>query len=175
MTTDGKKLYIDAKLYDSHPKDAIKNFSIEKGGTASWRDDSIGIFMMRNQSSKFYIQYNISISGIGKANYFSNKSPSKRDIKYIPPLKGFIRPKSKALDFDKGFRIRAEFNMKNLGFSNFKPGRKMLIQVIRRYRGPKTYLQLFPVFIYASKKNGADSHNRRAFRPINVISPQKKQ
>ena len=89
----------------------------------------------------------------------------------MPPKKVFIKPKSKAIDFDKGFRLRAEFSLKNLGITNFNPGNQMLIQVIRRYRGTRTYLQLFPVFIYASTRLGADSHDRRAFKVIRVVKP----
>jgi cellulose/xylan binding protein with CBM9 domain len=171
MTTDGRKLYILIKLFDKFPNKAITKFS-ESNSSNAWQDDSIEIFLMKNQKSNFYCQYCFSVSGIGTFIYF------KTTKQYYAGARGKIPDDFAAWgydaeEFDNRFEMEITIPLSNIGISNLKPNDSFLMQIVRNYRGQKqkgsTTLHLFPSHIYADKRFGISNHDRRAFQPLKVM------
>lgn len=167
MYTNGEQLFLQAKFYDKHPDKAITSNS-KRAARASWRDDSIEIFLMKNKYSKLYCHYVLSVSGISYNAYLEPKKIYSRRRNKTKPI-DFIEPEFSVEKNADHFLLNITIDLSNIGILDIKPGDTFLIQIVRNYRGKKEDLQLFPTYIYADNRFGALNHDRRAFQPVKII------
>ncbi len=165
ISTDGSRLFFLCRFYDKHPDQAITR----NNATNAYRDDSIEIFLMKNRKSKHYCQYIISVDSQGRASYITTTDIPNRGSKVNAP-KNFVYPRFDAEAFDGGFKLKVIISLSNIGIRYLKPGESFLLQVVRNYRGQgnkeSVILQLFPAYIYADKRLGANNHDRRSFQKV---------
>lgn len=175
VSSDGRKLYFICRLFDKQPDKAVTKYTDGKGGRSAWRDDSIEVFLMKNDKSRIYCQYIVSVSGAGTTLYHEVTSQPNRG-KNVKIPRGFIRPGFDVSRFKGGFEIELRIYLSNIGINKLKPGDSFLLQIVRNYRGQggkdSVTLQLFPVYIYADSRFGTNNHDRRAFEPVKVSALQ---
>jgi hypothetical protein len=169
-STDGRKLYIIIRLHDHDPDNAITKYS-RKDSNNAWKDDGIELFLMKDRKSKHYLQYIVSVSGKGCVFYYETTNvPNRGSRKKLPA--GFVKPRFDVDSFDEGFVLEMSIDLRNIGISKLRSGDSFLMQIVRNYRGqggPKSVtLHLFPGYIYADKRLGANNHDRRAFQKVLV-------
>lgn len=171
MTTDGNQLFVLARFYDKFPENAITRYS-HKQSSSAWQDDSMELFLMKDKKSKIYVQYVLSVSGIGHVFYIKTTKVQSRGASAEKP-KNFAAPLFDVEKFDKGFDLSMTIDLSNIGINDIGPGDSFLVQFVRNYRGQGTKkavtLQLFPTHIYADKRFGIINHDRRAFLPVKII------
>ncbi|MBN1863629.1 MAG: hypothetical protein JW808_01875 [Victivallales bacterium] len=173
--TDGRKLYILAKLHDRDPDSALTHHS-ESQASDAWKDDSIEVFIMKDAKADVYCQYILSVSGIGHVFYL-NTGENPGQVKHAAAPEEFIPPYFESRKLSGGFELEIEIALDNVQIKGLKPGDSFLIQIVRNYRGQGVAgamaLQLFPFHIYADERFSNSNHDRRAFQPIKIVEAKK--
>jgi len=171
MTCDGENLYAYFKCFDASPKNIVTEYSRNQGATAAWMDDSIELFLKKDQISPNYCQYIASASGVSLNNcYASGAMPF--DFKDVKNPVDFQYPEFEVYVMPDGFEVFMTIGLSNVGIEQpLKPGDKILMQISRNYRGQKengAHLQLFPNYIYGDTRLPMDNHDRRTFIPVAI-------
>jgi Carbohydrate family 9 binding domain-like len=171
FSTDGRNLYIIGRLYDKNPKAAITKHTKDRSGKNAWQDDSIEIFLMKNSKSRYFVQYILSVSGVG-CTFLQKKANQPNKSSTIKKPKNFKLPRFDAYSFDGGFELELTISLSNIGIRKLNKHNTFLLQLVRNYRGQNQAksitLQLFPVYIYADSRFGINNHDRRAFQSVKL-------
>ena len=169
--TNGRKLFVMARLYDQDPDSAITRHSQTQSSLA-WRDDSIELFLMRDNKTDIYCQYALSVSGIGH-DYYLKGTDNPSSFATVEMPKDFTPPIFESRKLENRFELEVIIDLQNIGIEDLKPGGSFLIQIVRNYRGQgesdSVTLQLFPTHIYADKRFSILNHDRRAFQPVKIV------
>ncbi|MBN1863628.1 MAG: hypothetical protein JW808_01870 [Victivallales bacterium] len=169
--TNGRKLYILARLYDRDQDSALTHHS-ESQASAAWRDDGIEVFIMKNTETDMLCQYILSVSGIGHVFYL-NTTENPSQVKEVKAPEGFIMPYFESRKLSGRFELEIDVALENVGIKEVKPGDSFLIQIVRNYRGQGVEgaitLQLFPSHIYSDKRFGLLNRDRRGFQPVKIV------
>ncbi len=170
MTCDSKDLHVYVKCFDSNKEELVTKYSKNEGAASAWKDDSIEIFLMKDKGSKIYCQYIASASGL--VHCFCEEAGDLPFTYSTPPLKNtFKQPEHDVNVVNDGFEITMTISLANLGIEHLMHGDKILMQIVRNYRGDGKdgiSLQLFPCYIYADSRIAPSNHDRRAFIPVEI-------
>jgi hypothetical protein len=173
MASDGTSLYASFFCYDAEPSQLVTRYSETEGTTSAWKDDSIELFLMKNKESDHYYQFVSSASGLSHVFYQKVLDSGPKDFSTEAAMpKEMIKPFIRSEKCKEGFKVTMEINLQGLGFGKLDDGREILMQIVRNYRDSASpvsaELQLFPTFIYADNRYGAQNHDRRAFAPVKI-------
>ncbi len=170
MTCDGLKLYVHILCYDSDKDELVVAHSRQEGAASSWKDDSIELFLMKSQDSEAYCQYVASASGLSHVFYLSAGDLPFIFSQQALPAK-FTPPEISSNLLPEGFEVKMQIDLSNIGLDRTMHGQKILMQIVRNYRGENVEgvsLQLFPCYIYADLSMTPNNHDRRSFIPVEI-------
>jgi len=172
MAVNDNKLYLLCVFHDSKPDEIVTQNSDKGGGGSAYMDDSVEFFLMPGKNPKVYNQYVCSASGKNQTYYYSIKSDVPTQKSGAQQPSDAQAPVIEGEKFDKGFIVSMEIDLKDIGLKKIAPDDSIAFQVVRNYRGQRNkgsqILHLFPTFIYADKRGGANNHDRRAFEPVKI-------
>ena len=171
--TDGMRIKILFHLYDSEPDKAVTEHS-RRNPSSAWQDDGIELFLMKDEDSEIYAQYVLSVIGRGAVFLMKCKKSNLSVGTRISTPSSFTLPLMSAKRVSDGFLLEITISLSNIGIDSLQPGDKLLMQIVRNYRGQgmknSMALQLFPTHIYADNRHGANNHNRKAFVAAKIVN-----
>ncbi len=167
MATTGPLLYVHITCFDKNPYGLITKNAKAKPSEA-WKDDCIQIFLMKDADADHYCQYVASAAGIHFIFYMKAdpENPLKGTSAKLP--EGFVDAKSVIKVTYNAFTVDMIIDISNNLGLEAAPGKTVLMQIVRGYRGNQASLQLFPNHIYCDSRNKMNNHDRRAFIPVEI-------
>jgi hypothetical protein len=177
MASDGETLEVSFLCFDSEPSKIVTQFSEKEGAANAWKDDSIEFFIMKSPKADHYFQYVCSASGLSKVYYYKTTDNPRSGTNDPTFPANFKKPIIRGETCAEGYKIYMDIDLSNnLGLPRLSPGKEIMLQVVRNYRGQgagnplEMGLQLYPTFIYADSTTGAaNNHDRRSFQTAKLV------
>lgn len=169
--TDGRTLYFRIICHDSAPDQLTTEFSISEGANSAWKDDSVEIFLMKDNLAENYFQFVASASGKTQRYDFKVNPENPRmgsNLKSVPADEF-----SSVRKIEDGYMAEFWIPFLTLAFDSDVIKNGFLLQIARNYRGIRkdshnACLHLFPVYIYGDNRFGNSNHDQRAFKPVSI-------